>query len=403
MAKHKYWQIPIDTNLELGSDNRKVSWLELFFDIFFVCAIAAIGHLLVKDMSFPGLVKYVATFIPVWWIWIGFTLYNERFESFGLENRLFTFLMMVAVAGMAIFASHAMDSSFVPFVVSYIFARLILAFLYGRAGYHIDSFQRTGYAFFILFILSAICALCLAFLAPESWRLPGFGIILGFDLLIPFIVSILDNSLAENSDMGLSDKIDERFGLFCIIVIGELIVAIVSGIEVLEVIKPKDVFLGIASLALAFGMWWIYFDFIGRRGADKHPRKMYVWGYMHMPLVMSFVALSAGILYSIEHPGHLAENARLLIGISAGLSLLSMAIIENVSLLHQEEPINPKTSFIIKVLTGLACIAVAYFSHLEALPLVLFIFGMLAINMFYGLWCWFHIPEDSEYHTHYTG
>jgi len=239
MRKYSPWQKPTDTNLKVGHHNRKVSWLELFFDIFFVCAIAAIGHILAKDITLDTFKSFALTFVPVWWIWIGFTFYNERFETFGIENRLFTFLMMIPVAGLAIFAHHATSSTLVPFAVSYIIARLILAFLYARAAFHLPSFKKTGSIYVVCFLLSALVLAASVFLLPTQYASYMFGVVLFFDLLIPFIAAFADGTFKDSDSMILSPKVDERFGLFCIIVIGELVVAVSMVFQSWNTLSPK--------------------------------------------------------------------------------------------------------------------------------------------------------------------
>jgi low temperature requirement protein LtrA len=403
MGKFQFWQKPHDANQIIGHENRKVSWLELFFDIFFVCAIAAVGHILVKDMSWHGFFDFVLTFIPVWWIWIGFTFYNERFETHGFENRFFTFLMMIPVAGLAIFAHHATDESFIGFALSYVVARSILGFLYGRAAYNIKDFRLSGYIYAFCFFLSIVVILLAVFFAPHPLRIYIFGVALTFDLLIPFIATIFDGTFRNPEPLNISDKINERFGLFCIIVIGELVVSVINGISELNHPGMSDLLLGIAGLAVGFGMWWVYFDFVARRGTDKSAIKAYIWSYLHMPLVMSFIGLSAGVLYVIEHTGHITDNARLLIGFCAGFTLILTGLIEWVSYRQDDEPMDHIKSSGLKFVTGIILILVGKHAHIHTTPLMLIVFGMLAINMIYGLWTWFHMPEDTSYESDYVG
>ncbi len=53
--------------------NRRATWLELFFDLVLVVAIAELGLNLDHDPTFGGLLEYLALFVPVWWAWAGFT------------------------------------------------------------------------------------------------------------------------------------------------------------------------------------------------------------------------------------------------------------------------------------------------------------------------------------------
>jgi low temperature requirement protein LtrA len=53
---------------------RHASWLELFFDVVFVVAIAQLAEELVLDHSLHGFAVFGAVFLPVFIAWQGFTI-----------------------------------------------------------------------------------------------------------------------------------------------------------------------------------------------------------------------------------------------------------------------------------------------------------------------------------------
>jgi len=57
---------------------RRATWMELFYDLVFVVAVAQLGSRLSGDHSLTGVLKFVALFIPVWWAWVGHTVYAAR-------------------------------------------------------------------------------------------------------------------------------------------------------------------------------------------------------------------------------------------------------------------------------------------------------------------------------------
>jgi low temperature requirement protein LtrA len=80
-------------------EERHSTWLELFFDLVFVVAVAELGHNLSDDPTARGFGEFVALFVPVWWAWAGFTFYANRFDTDDLTYRLLCLLGMFAVAG----------------------------------------------------------------------------------------------------------------------------------------------------------------------------------------------------------------------------------------------------------------------------------------------------------------
>jgi len=60
---------------------RRATWLELFFDLSFVAAIAQVGSPLHANYSFATLARYAFLFFLIRWAWLGHTLYSTRFDT----------------------------------------------------------------------------------------------------------------------------------------------------------------------------------------------------------------------------------------------------------------------------------------------------------------------------------
>lgn len=131
-----WWQPP---QLRIGEDSvaeRRATWLELFFDLVFVVAIAQLAHKLNEDISLSGFFGFVALFIPVWWSWVGAAFYANRFDTDDLGHRLLTAVQMLAVAALAVNIHHGLGDSSAGFALSYAAVRFVLVVEYLRAGKH---------------------------------------------------------------------------------------------------------------------------------------------------------------------------------------------------------------------------------------------------------------------------
>ncbi|MER3589952.1 MAG: low temperature requirement protein A, partial [Mastigocladus sp. ERB_26_1] len=76
--------------LRIGEDSeeeRHATWLELFYDLVFVVAVSQLAHNLKENVSLAGYLGFVFLFIPVWWSWIGTTMYANRFDSDDIGRR----------------------------------------------------------------------------------------------------------------------------------------------------------------------------------------------------------------------------------------------------------------------------------------------------------------------------
>ncbi len=88
-VNRRAWQRSALRTDEEFEQHRAVSWLELFFELVFVVMIARLAHHLAGHLDVAGVLIFAVQFLAVFWVWNAFTYYTERFESDGLENRLF--------------------------------------------------------------------------------------------------------------------------------------------------------------------------------------------------------------------------------------------------------------------------------------------------------------------------
>lgn len=385
MAKRQLWELPELNYKEEQGEHRKVTWLELFFDLFFVVSIAQLAHRLSAHPSWTSMADFVLMFIPVWWVWVGFTYYNERFESNGLENRLATFLVMLTVIGLAVFGHHGPVDGFSGFAFSYAAARLILIMLWLRASFHAPSFRPTGVRLITGFSLSIALTLTAAFVGtPLGYKL--FGMALVIDLLTPFTTARHQKKLPRVS----SSKLPERFGLFIIIVLGETIVGVVNGVAGVHHFTAQLFIESALAVALGFNFWWIYFDCIGQSAPKKGPKWMFAWIYMHLPLVLAIVATGAGISSVLGGTTEGAsDEVRQILAGAVGVFLFAAAGLEMTLHRQDDEPTHKYLGTIMKLPAGLLCLAAGWtdiISNFFALLIVLL--ALLSCQIGYGAWAW---------------
>src|SRR5919201_6560933 len=122
------WLAPprLRTGSAVADEERHATWTELFFDLVYVGAIASLGALLRNDASVDGILRMAGLFIPVWWAWIGYTLYADRFDSDDAVFRLLMIGGMLASGALAVNVHFAADGSSAGFALSYVSARALL-------------------------------------------------------------------------------------------------------------------------------------------------------------------------------------------------------------------------------------------------------------------------------------
>ena len=97
----RLWQPP--GRYEDRATDRRVTFLELFFDLVFVVVISQLAHRLSSHPSWSGVGWFVFLFYAVWSSWLNGTLYHHLHTTNDISVRVFTFAQMLAVSVMAVF------------------------------------------------------------------------------------------------------------------------------------------------------------------------------------------------------------------------------------------------------------------------------------------------------------
>src|SRR5919199_1383540 len=89
--------------------DRRVSFLELFYDLVYVAVIGQASHQLAEHVSVRGAVEFAIIFGLIWFAWINGSLYVELHGGEDGRTRNIVFVQMCILALLAVFTSGAAD------------------------------------------------------------------------------------------------------------------------------------------------------------------------------------------------------------------------------------------------------------------------------------------------------
>lgn len=280
---------------------RRVTWLELFFDLVFVTAVAEVGSPLSADYSTAGLFRYAFLFVLIWWGWIGHTLYCTRFDHDDLANRLLVLAQCFIAVVMAANAKEALDSrSSAGFAAAYSGMRIIQVVQYLRArSLPATRALTTRYA-------AGFGTAALLWVASAVVNVPGrywlWGMALAVDFATPWLAARHGRRFPPDAA-----HFPERFGLFTIILLGEFVAAVMRGIESQEYWSFAAASTAFTGMAFAFAVRWWYFD-VAKSAEERHIRNsrqarlFELWQYAHLPLFLSIAVAGIGFQRAISLP-----------------------------------------------------------------------------------------------------
>ena len=141
---------------------KRVSWVELYFDLIFVFAVSETTHVMVNDPHWAGFGRALALFIPLWWTWIGFVvLYNRQYED-RISQRLFVLAGTLPCAVAAVETHAAATGNVAAFVLALAAARLVLALAFAFTS---DQGKQVAIGYGVSTVAFAVSAL-----VPGPWR-----------------------------------------------------------------------------------------------------------------------------------------------------------------------------------------------------------------------------------------
>lgn len=309
----------------MEQEERRATWLELFYDLAFVVAVAVLADRLLRDLS--GVASFFGYFALLWWLWASHTYYADRYDTDDLVYRLLAAGQMVAVVVIASSLSGATEST-VAFAWGYAASRWILVVMYWRAYRYVVETRDLVRGYLIGFGLAAVVWTASALVA-EEFRVVLWVIALSIDLATPWVMRRRQALVPFDVS-----HLPERFGLFTILVLGESIAAVVAGVAHASW-SLSHVITAATGIGIATAIWWMYFDnasgaVVRRSAAIRHTWRPTAWIYTHLLLAAALAALGVALEVAVAGAGaEPMESAHrwLLVG-SVVVAFASMAFIQ---------------------------------------------------------------------------
>ena len=306
---------------------RPTTWLEFFFDLVFVVAIDQVARRLQHEVNGQGALVYFALYTPVWWAWVGFVLYTDRFGTDDLSDRLLTLLQIGAVLVIAAAAKEATSDRAPAFAAAYGTFRLILAVRYAIAARHVREARRECARQSAGFALAAAIWIASA-AVPSTWRFWMWGAGLAVDVLTPFASARMHEIVPP-----YAAHLEERFGTFINISLGEGFVGLVEAMRDQPWSGPMLTTAAL-SLVIGFSIWWGFFDTLDQAAIKevrtrRRTRPYKIWIFAQLPLASGVAALgiAVGNLVQEANAGALYDSQRWLACGMVALCYIAHAIV----------------------------------------------------------------------------
>jgi len=375
------------------TEDRRVSWLELFYDLVYVIAISRITHHLSLHISIADFLEYTGLFILIFWGWINGSLYHDLHGNEGLRTRLMTLWQMMIIAALAITIDQPSVKPFFNITIVLIIMQVYITYIWWSVGFYDRSHRKYNLPYTILYLVSLGLMVLSLFTGTSSlkWIVP---LVIICNYAPPFISSQL---LRRNSlDLTLSSSMFERLGLFAIIVFGEVVLGVVNGIS--QIISADFyTWLNFAlALAIVFSLWWIFFTLVSNRAVKKGFIRATQLELLYIPSLLSLGLIAVCLTTFFDQHTDM-HTLQIIFASAVGTFLicinLMMGLLEfpkRLEGIHRPVRISLLVTAIIFILSSFIDL------QLPAMYFLISVIGVLLIDITYMNFLYYRLKPENE-------
>jgi low temperature requirement protein LtrA len=281
---------------EFDVGERRATWLELFFDLCFVAAVAALSTRLLHHHSIPGVLAFLGLFVAVWWAWMAFTWFATAWDNDDVAFRLFMLAAMLLVIVLAAAIPGIGDASSgreAVFASAYAGMQFLLAVMFLRVLPHAADARGFAQRYLIGDLIGGLIFVgSIGVDPPLRYWLWAAGVTV---LMTTPVVAVR----AYTGQPFDSRHIPERYGLFTIIVLGESVVAVAAGLGEVR-LNVAATTTAVIGFGIASAVWWSYFETVSSSALDRgRLLASFLWGYGHLLVFGGIAATAVGVELAI--------------------------------------------------------------------------------------------------------
>ncbi|MBT2289320.1 low temperature requirement protein A [Paenibacillus albidus] len=279
---------------------KKVTWLELFYDLLFVAAVSKATHVLLhvehNSISLEHLAKFILIFVPIWWAWVGQSVFINRFGRDSKSHRIFMILQLFFVLIMTASLNVDFDANYLPFLIGYIGLRGLTAVQYLLAVRTETAHKRKTARFFGTYFWLGLFISCLSLFFDSYIRYIFLYAGIFTDILVPLI----GRRILVRTPIHTAHLL-ERFALFTLILLGESVISMLAVLQT-HTFTASSILFAVLAFALVIAIWWQYFENVEKH-IDKSKQtagQTIIYGHLFIYFSLSMIAASIQLLFVNE-------------------------------------------------------------------------------------------------------
>ena len=286
--------------LYLRGGSRHANWLELFFDLVFVLAVAQLGGYFHDHLTAAGMLSFVFLLLPVWSAWMGFSYFSDLFDVDTPAFRTAMLAAMLLSITVAVTIPLAFQGGAAWFAAAYAGLRIVITGLYAWAGWHVVLARRLARWYVVSFSVGVLLWVASVFVpVPAAYGL--WIVALAIEVSMPFVAQVV----VRREMPAQTSHLPERLGLFTLVVLGESVVVTGTAVSGTAWNWPAILTASLGFVIVAC-LWWLYFERVDEEavaraytGRVRDLVRGFAWAYGHLLVYAGLAAMAVGIEMSI--------------------------------------------------------------------------------------------------------
>ena len=388
--KNNLWWGP-PRNFAERKQQRKISWLELFFDLAYVAAISQLTHHIAEHPSWQETAFSLLLFSLIFWSWVNASQYYDLHGNDSIRTRLMTFWQMLAVTSVAITMQDIFEGHHHSFVICFSFIQVLVTYLWWSVGLY-DPSHRVFNKFYTFNYLLALALLIVSWFTSfqTATILWIFVLILNLTPGLTGARTIVRVIRERGQVFSASETLVERFGLFTIIVLTESILGTVSGITRVKDQHPMVWIAFILGILIAFLLWSLYFDMTSEQETKPGYSYLQLLIFLHFPLLASLGIVGACIKILLGNIQNEVQGIVLWL-FSTAVAVILLCITGIAAIMKEEEEdrsyIRP-VSKLLFIVSAVILIVPFFSSYLNPITFLAIVAVILLVPVTIGLKSW---------------
>ncbi len=288
----------MSTSLITRRRNPTVSWFELFYDLVVVAAIGLCNDVFVDDPSPLSALVAVITMTSLAWVWLLTTLTVNAYPQWDGVRRVLMVAQMalISVAGLSVSMEHGIE-----FATGHLAAAAVLAITAGLlfwSAYRAHEPVLWGVIVPVLVAAAILIAAAINPIVAPRWYLLAAVLVSA----VPVLTTQF-RKWQQQSRLRL-EHLEERLGLFVIIVLGEGFVQLTAALHFLDSIPDGALYA--LMFVFAYALWWMYFGGTFSDNVDPAQVRWRLTLLGHLTLVLGIIGtLDLLVLFTAaQDPGN---------------------------------------------------------------------------------------------------